>query len=300
MITSRIFMDQTWTDLNCPTKEEIDSLVLAQNISPIVAKDLLTPTPIQYAQEEDKGFYAVLHVPVFKHSHSESNSQEIDFIITNNGVISARYDSIDALHYLAKQIEVDEILNRGENSHIFFRIMEEVYNSVNNELAYMEDWMGEIEKNIFANREHEMVFAISNVSRNFLNFKRIIEPHGNVFEFLREKGREKLGEKFEAETKVLLEQWRRTMRKINSQVDMANEFRETNNSMLSTKQNEIMKQLAVIGSILLPLTIVGQLFGLSVRSFPLMNHPYAFWIVLSLMVIVLLISLVFTKIKKWM
>ena len=70
--------------------------------------------------------------------------------------------------------------------------------------------------------------------------------------------------------------------------------------MLSTKQNEIMKQLAILGSILLPLTIIGQLFGLSVRSFPLMNHPYAFWIILSLMAVVMLISVIYAKIKKWM
>jgi magnesium transporter len=293
-------MDQVWVDLNSPTKEEIDSLVLTQNISPIIAKDLLLPTPVQYAEEDGQTIYTVLHIPTFKRSHSVEDSQEIDFIIKADGVITARYDSIDALHYFAKQIEVSEILNKSKNSHLFFGIMREIYKSMFDELAYMEDWLREIEKNIFDGREKEMVFTISNAGRNLLNFKRIVDPHGSVFDFLRETGKEKFGEEFEAEAKALAEKWRRVIKRANNQMDLVMELRETNNSMLSTKQNEIMKQLAVIGSVILPLTIIGQLFGLSIHSFPLIDNPNAFWIVLGIMAVVMVITMVYAKIKKWM
>lgn len=300
MITTRAFMDQTWTDLNSPTKEEVDSLVLTQNINPIVAKDLLTPTPSQYAKDEGNMIYMVLHIPYFKRPHLTVISQEVDFIIRADGVVTGRYDSIDALHYFAKQIEVNEILNRGQNVHLFFGIMNEIYKSVTDELSHTEDWMREIEKNIFEGREKQMVFAISNAGRNILNFRRIIEPHGNILEFLKETGREKFGVKFETEAKTLMSEWHRIMRVVKNQADLAIELRETNNSILSTKQNEIMRQLAIIGSILLPLTIIGQIFGLSIRSFPLVDHPFAFWIILGIMATVMTVSLIFAKIKKWM
>ncbi|MFH0804083.1 MAG: magnesium transporter CorA family protein [Candidatus Zambryskibacteria bacterium] len=300
MITTRAFMDQVWIDLNSPTKEEVDSLVLTQNVSPVVAKDLLAPTPTQYAEEDGPVIYTVLHIPVFRHSHTVEDSQEVDFIISTNGVVTVRYESVDALHYFAKQMEVNEILNKGKNSHLFFGIMREIYKSMINELAYMEDWMTEIEKNIFGGQERAMVMTISNAGRNLLNFKRIVEPHGNIFEFLKETGKGKYGEKFEAEARTLAEEWRRIIKRVNNQIDLVTELRETNNSMLSTKQNEIMKNLAIIGSILLPVTIVGQLFGLSVRSFPLLNHPYAFWIILGIMATVMLLSVIYARLKKWM
>jgi len=300
MITSRAFMNQVWIDLNSPTKEEVDSLILTQNISPAIAKDLLAPTPTQYAKESDQMIYAVLHIPTFKHSHSTENSQEVDFIIKADGVITARYDSIDALHYFAKQIEVDGILNKGKSLHLFFGIMKEIYNGMADEIAYIEDWMKEIEKNIFEGQEREMVFTISNASRNLLNFKRMVDPHGNVFEFMREVGKEKFGEEFGLEAKILMEEWRRVMRRVNNQMDLVTELRETNNSMLSTKQNEIMKNLAVIGSVLFPLTIIGQVFGMSIHNFPLIDNPNAFWIILSLMAIVMLVTLIYARVKKWM
>ena len=300
MITNRSFMGQVWIDLNSPTKEEVDSLILTQNISSIIAKDLLAPTPTQYAEEDGAVIYTVLHIPTFKHSHSVEDSQEVDFIIKADGVITARYDSIDALHYFAKQIEVNEILNKGKSSHLFFGMMKEIYKWMADELAYTEDWMREIEKNIFEGQEKAMVFTISNAGRNLLNFKRMVDPHGNVFKLLEEIGKEKFGEGFETGAKILSENWRRIMRRVNNQMDLVTELRETNNSMLTTKQNEIMKQLTIMGFVLLPLTIITQIFGLSIRSFPLMDNPNAFWIILGLMGTVTVVTFVYAWIKKWM
>jgi len=300
MITTRAFMNQVWIDLNSPTKEEADSLILTQNISPTIVKDLLAPTPTQYAEEDGQAIYAVLHIPTFKHSHSALDSQEVDFIIKAEGVITARYDSIDAIHYFAKQIEVNEILNKGKNSHLFFNLIKEIYRGMADELAYMEDWMKEIEKNIFEGQEKEMVFTLSNAGRNLLNFKRMVDPHGNVFKFLEEIGQKKFGDEFEAEAKIISEEWHRMMKRVNNQMDLIAELRETNNSMLSTKQNEIMKNLAVIGSVLFPLTIIGQIFGMSIHYFPLIDNPNAFWIILGIMAVTMIATLIYAKAKKWM
>ena len=80
---------------------------------------------------------------------------------------------------------------------------------------------------------------------------------------------------------------------------MLHELRDTNNSLLSTKQNETMKQLTVLGAVVLPLTIICQLFGMSIHNFPLINNPNAFWIILTMMCSVALITLVYAKHKKW-
>jgi magnesium transporter len=300
MITTRAFMDQTWVDLTSPTKEEVDSLILTQNISPIIANDLLTPTPTQYTEDSDKVIYIVLHLPTFSRSHPTADYQEIDFIISEGGVVTGRYSSIDALHYFAKQVEVGEILNKVEKSHLFFGIMKEIYKGMDDELSSMSDWMKEIERNIFEGQEKAMVPTISKAGRDLLNFKRIVEPHGSVLESLKEIGKEKFGAKFGAEIETLSAKWRHIMKRVGNQMDLIMELRETNNSLLSAKQNEIMKNLAVLGSVLLPMTIIGQIFGMSFRTFPLVDNPYAFWIVIVLMASVMILSLVFAKIKKWM
>jgi len=293
-------MEQIWIDLNSPTKEEVDSLMLTQNVDPIIAKDLLSPTPTQHAKDGDKAIYIVLHVPSFKHSHAVSGAQEVDFIIFKDGLVTTRYDSIDALHYFAKQVEVSEILNRGENLHLFFGIMKEIYKSIADELAYMGDWMEEIEKNIFEGREKEMVFTISSASRNLLNFKRIVDPHGNIFEFIREIGTEKFGKEFGVQAKSLTEEWHRVIKMIGNQMDLVTELRETNNSMLSTKQNEIMKVLTIMAFVTFPLSLIASVFGMNTSYLPIVGSRYDFLIVMGIMVGATLIMFTFFRHKKWL
>ncbi len=299
MITTRSFMDQTWTDLNSPTREEVDSLILTQHIDPAIAKDLLTPTPSQYAQDRNNVIYAVLHIPTFKHSHSESDFQEVDFIISRDNLITTRYDSVDPLHYFAKKIEVDEILNKGENSNIFFSMMKEIYKSMEDELAYTEDWMKQIEKKIFEGEEKEMVFSISNASRNLLDFKRIIGSHEHVFEFIRDVGAEKFGPDFSKQAKVLLGEWQQIIKVINNQVDLVTELRETNNSMLSTKQNEIMKIFTIMAFVTFPLALIASIFGMNAAYMPIIGSSNDFWIIMTIMFVISLAMFAYFRYKKW-
>ena len=299
MLTTRSFINQTWIDLNSPTKEEIDSLVLTHQIDPIIAKDLLSPTPSQNIQDKDNIIYAVLHIPNFRHSHTESSLQEIDFIISRDTLITARYDSIDALHYFAKQIEVNEILNKGENSNIFFSMMKEIYKRMEDELAYTKDWMEQIEEKIFKGQEREMVFAISNASRNLLNFRRIVDSHGHVFEFLRDAGTEKFGQDFGKQTKELITEWRKIMRIINSQLELVTELRETNNSMLSTKQNEIMKIFTIMAFVTFPLALIASIFGMNAEHIPIIGRGNDFWIILGIMLVISIAMFAYFRYKKW-
>lgn len=300
MITQRSYLDQIWIDLNSPTKEEVDSLVLSQNLDPSVAKDLLSPTPKQYAKEYENIVYAVIHIPVFKHSRTNSVEQEIDLCMSPKSIITTRYESIDALHHFGKRMEVDEILNKEMNhSHIIFGMMREIYGFLFNEVEYLKDWMGEIEKNIFEGHERDMVFAISSVSRNLLNFKRILDPHKAVWLNIENMHLENFGSRFKKDTRLLIEELERLMLEIENISNMLDEVRETNNSILTTKQNEIMKNLSILAFVVIPLATISQIFSMGARYTPIIGLKHDFWIMIAIMVFTSLAMFVYFKYKKW-
>ena len=299
MIVTRSSMDQVWTDLSSPTKEEVNSLILSQNLDIDIASDLLSPTPKQYAKKFGKAVYMVMHVPHFKHAHSETAEQEIDFVITPNNLITTRYDSIDAMHNFAKKIEVSQILSKEAPTHLFFGLMKEIYSYLFDEIDYMRDWIQEIEKNIFGGREREMVFGISKAGRNILTFKRIILPHENIWETLMEIGKDDLGDKFEKELSMLSDEWERLMYEIKNISDMLDELRETNNAILTTKQNEIMKTFTILAFVTFPLSVIAAIFGMNTNNNPIVGSQYDFWIVVGFMLCVSLAMYSYFKYKKW-
>ncbi len=87
---------------------------------------------------------------------------------------------------------------------------------------------------------------------------------------------------------------------ISSYREVAAELRDTNDSLLSASQNEVMKTLTVISVIILPLSLIVALFQINVADVPLASDPNAFWIISgSILVLTILLTLYF-KYKRWL
>lgn len=299
MISRHSINHSFWIDLNSPTPEEVANIAEEFELEHAITKDLLAPTPKPRMYEGGKFIYAIFHIPAFKHSHREE-AQELDFCIGRNTLITARYEDLDALHKFKKETEVISILGRDEHmhSHIFFHMMREIQASLFDELSYMEDWLGSIEKKIFAGREKEMVLAISEASRNLLNFRKTIAPHREILEFLRTEGSKRFGPSFKTSMEVLIENLQRISETARNHADMVAELRETNNSLLTTKQNEITQTLTILASITIPASIIASIFNMSVEL-PFVNTPHIFWIIISSMITISIVMYLSFKHKHW-
>jgi Mg2+ and Co2+ transporter CorA len=305
MITEHKFRGETWIDVDNGTPEEIHSLMNKFSIHPFVAKELTSSTPKPRIEFHDRYVYCILHFPVFKHSHADGKSQEIDFIIGKDALITARYDTIDALHKFSKDLEVHEILEKNGDKKIahdhilLMRMLRELYSSLFEELEYIDDITDRITDNIFKGREKEMVISISEVTRTLLDFKRTTDMHHKILETLRDRGGRIFGDIFSQEIESILVDYLKINTTIKSNLEMLRELRDTNNSLLTSKQNETVKQLTVLGGILLPLNLLSWIFAMRVGGVPLETNPNGFWIVIVSMIAYALIAIVYSRHKKW-
>lgn len=303
MISKYTVGEYEWVDLDFPTEQEIDKIVEEYDINSFMAKDMASPTPRPRVHTSEKHLYAVMHIPVFKHSHAgENSSQEIDFVIGDKVLITARYDSIDALHQYAKHLEVKGILekNHKQIKHPFFGLIREIQRSIFNELAWSDDWLSEIEKKIFSGFEKEMVVGLSKAGRNILNFKKTARPHQETLDWIADEGGQRWGKRFEEEMRSTQDNCAHIMDTISGQNEFVIELRETNNSLLSTKQNETMKTLAIISFVMFPLTLIAAVFQMNTTYLPFVGVPGDFWYVLGLMALVTCCMFIFFKHKKWL
>jgi len=305
MINRYQYKDTVWVDLIEPTLEESEEIMNEFNIDPIVAKELTSPSFKSRAELRSDFIYLILHFPAFKHSHKQEElAQEIDFVIGKDFLITARYDTIDAVDKFAKTIEVNSILNKTIEKNctgfLFFGIVQEIYRSLSNELDYIRDWLGKIEKDIFRGKEKEMVVSLSHASRTLLNFKKTTDFHKEVLESLDEIGKKIFDEHFSYHVHRLLDEYHKLKYVIRNSMDSVMEMRETNNSLVSTKQNEIMKTLTILAFVTFPLTLVASIFSLNTSFIPLVGKENDFWIVIGIMVALTFFFFAYFKYKKWL
>ncbi len=266
MINTYTLGSETWIDVDHGTPEEIHTLMDKYNIHPFVAKEMATLTPKPAISFHEHYIYCILHFPAWKHSHSaDDRNQEVDFVIGKDVLITSRYDTIDALHKLGKELEVHEVIGKTESiekhSHvILIKMLRALYTSVFEELEAIEDKIEQVTGEIFKSKEREMVVEISEITRTLLEFKRVTDLHHEILESLKHRGQEIFGEDFGNEMESVILDYLKINTTIKSNMEMLHELRNTDNSLLTAKQNETIKRLTLIGAILFLLSILISIF----------------------------------------
>lgn len=291
--------------MQSPTQEEVRSVMDEFALHPLVGDELLGPTLRPKVDLYPNFIYMILRFPSITHKHEGAREQEVDFIIGKNFLITAHYELVDTLHEFSKSFEVRSILRRediGDHAgFLLYSLLKELYAAMDRDLDHIDQDFDEIQRKIFAGKERLMVNDISHVNRDLLNFKQILRSHKEVLESFEIAGTKFFGEDFAYYLRAITGEYYRIQAVLDGHRETLLELRETNDSLLSTKTNEVMKTLTVMAFIVLPLTFIEQLFGMGLPNTPLGDHPAGFWIIVAIMLVVGAILYGYFKFfKKWM
>ncbi len=298
------YKSATWVDLVEPDAAELQEMVEKYGIDPMVAYELSTPSLKHRTESKRDHLFLILHFPLVTDSHELETSQEIDFIVGKDFLLTVRYEQIDSVERFAKKIEVEGILDHesplSPRDLVFFGLLKELAHGLFDQLSYIDSWIDDIEKHIFSGHEKEMVFSLSEVSRCLLDFKKISAPYLDTMKSLESAGGEIFGEDFAFFVRSTAEEFLKCEDNVKSQLEMVNELRDTNNSMLTTKQNETMKILTIMAFVIFPLSLIATVFGMNTINMPFIGSPYDFWIVIGIMTGLTLLFFIWFKYKKWL
>lgn len=293
----------TWIDMVAPTPSEVRTLMQEFDIAPHVAQELLSASYKSKVERSGDAAYVILHFPTLRGGHNRRPEAEIDFIIGKKFLITARYENIDPLHTFARAFEVGSLLGRthaAHGGHLFASLVQNLYRSLSDECDLVRHRLEEIETRIFRGDERRMVFEISHVARALYDFSRALSPHKEMLGSLEPVARQLWGPEFSYYLREVEGTRARVEHELMSLRDSLSELRATNDSLLNTKQNEIMKTFTILAFLFLPLSFIAGLFGMNTEHNPIAGGAYDFWILLGVMAAVALGCLAYFKYKEWL
>lgn len=302
MISRYKYHTLTWVDMESPTNDEVRQIMEEFDIHPIAADELLGPSLRPKVDHYDNFIYLILHFPAIRHSH-QTKSQEVDFIIGKQFLITVRYELLDPLHKFSKVFEVNSILDKSEiGDHagfLFFYMIRKIYSSLGHELSIIGDTLKSVEDRIFHGEEREMVAELSIIHRDLLEFHRALRQHRSVLQSLSVASSEFFGKDFVHYSENIIGEFLKVEEMLQDEKEVLNDLRSTNDSLLTTKTNEIMKLLTATTFLMLPANLIGALFGMNTHDTPIIGRDYDFWIVAAIMFFVAFFTFIFFKHKKW-
>lgn len=295
----------TWIDIESPGADELRQVMREFNIDARIEDEIVSPTPYPLFIPFEDYVYAVLHFPTADPGGGSKN-QEMDFIVGPEFIITARYEVIDSIHNLHKVFEAEELLGFSKDDVkapvLLERIFRRLYGALGNEAEQAALRLERIEADIFSGKERATVRAISEVGRTLLRFDTTLARHAEpLSSFLQELSKpEFFGKRFREHGAHIEAERSHAAGLIASYRAVARELRSTNDSLLSTSQNEIIKTLTIIAFITSPPILIAGVFGMNSQYAPIVNRPDGFFIVLILMALSSLLVYISFRWKKWL
>jgi magnesium transporter len=301
MISRYNYKELLWIDIEAPTHEEIRSIMEEFDIHPIVADELLSPSLRPKVDHYENLIYLILHFPAIRHTHQD-RTQEIDFVIGKKFLITVHYESVDPLHKFSKVFEVNSILDKsniGDHAgFLFFYMLKKIYAALFHEISAIADNLTRVEENIFDGKERKMVEELSVINRDILSMHRALKMHERVLESLSYVCTDFFGKDFQHYNENIIGEYHKVNELLNDQKDILDDLRTTNNSLLTTKTNETIKNLTIVSFTAFPASILTWIFSMGV-NIPLAHNKHAFWIIIGMMVLSSGIAYIFARLKKW-
>ncbi len=305
MVTRHTRGKVRWIDLESPDRQELRGVMQEFGIDARIEEEIAEQTPYPIVLSSPRYLYLILHFPVTS-SSGEARTQEIDFVIGKNFVITARYESIGSIHGLHKVFEAEELLGLPVASStadvLLERILRRLYGALREEVDSIRKKLDYIEEDIFNGKERSTVRTISNMNRILLRFDTTIGRHSESLSSLLAELSEPafFGKSFAKRSAHIDAEREHVATLIGSYRDVATELRITNDSLLSASQNEVMKNLTAVMFIILPLSLVVALFQMSIPGVPFAHTPDAFWIVILLIAFITGFLIFFAKRRHWL
>ncbi len=304
MIKKHIHNNLVWVDLESPTELEVQSVMREYDLHPLIAEELVTPTSKPKAERYKNCLYCIFHFPTLKRGPRSDSAKEIDFVIGRDFIITSRFATVEPILAFSKMFEVNSILEKeAMGNHaglIFYYMMRKLYRHVGLQMEHVKGKLCDAENNIFEGKEKEMVVELSTYGRELLDFKEILIGHEETLDSLEKHVLPLLGQEFAPFINTIRGDYQKALGIVLTNKEFLNDLRDTNDSLLTTKQNETMKVLTMMAFITFPLSLITEIFSMNTSHAPILGQPLDFEIIITLMVVATLVMFGVFKYKKWL
>jgi magnesium transporter len=295
----------TWIHLESLDPETVNELRARFGWHPLDVEDVLSkrqrPKIDDYV---DEGYlFGVLHFPAYDKAVQRLNAAELDFFLGPDYLVTMPNVQLLPVTRLFSRCQEDEqlrsrLFEKG-SGRLLYEVLDDLFDycfPILDKIAYKLD---SIEDDIEDRRSEEIVTDISKVKQEIISFRKIVKPQRPALRLLERHIERFLPENLELYFDDLVDASERIWDLLDNYKEIVEALEDTNESVISHRQNDILRILTIFSVVLLPLTLITGIFGMNV-AFPGEGTRVAFWIVAGVMVAAIASMVAFFKYKRWL
>ena len=293
----------TWVHLDAPTLEEASQLADRYGWHPLDLEDVLSRRQRPKVDEYPDYLFGVLHFPVYDKAIQRLNAAELDVFLGNGWLVTLPAVELLPVTRLFHRCEEDEELREqlfGKGSgYLLYHILDDLFDYCFPILDKIGHKLDAVEDDMFEERAEDVVRDLSNVKQEIISYRKIIKPERSTLRLLERQIERFLPEDLELYFDDIVDASERIWDLLDNYKEVVEALEDTNESVISHRQNDVLRVLTVVTVILLPLTLITGIFGMNVH-FPGFEGATAFWVIVAFMLGLALGLTAFFRLKRWL
>jgi magnesium transporter len=293
----------TWIHLDAPTLDEATLLAERYGWHPLDLEDVLSRRQRPKVDEYPEYLFGVLHFPVYDKSIQRLNAAELDFFVGNGYLVTLPTVELLPVTRLFARCQEDEelrdqLFSKG-SGYLLYHILDDLFDYCFPILDKIGHKLDSVEDDMFEERAEDVVRDLSNVKQEIISYRKIIKPERSTLRLLERQVERFLPEDLELYFDDIVDASERVWDLLDNYKEVVEALEQTNESVISHRQNDVLRVLTVVTVILMPLTLITGIFGMNVH-FPGFEGATAFWAIGAVMLALAIGLTAFFRLKRWL
>jgi magnesium transporter len=293
----------TWAHLDAPSGHEAAQLADRFGWHPLDLEDVLSKRQRPKVDEYPEYLFAVLHFPVYDKAIQRLNAAELDLFLGHDFLITLPNVELLPVTRLFARCQEDaelrgSLFSKG-SGYLLYHVLDDLFDYCFPILDKIGHKLDTIEDDMFEGRAEDVVRDLSNVKQEIISYRKIIKPERSTLRVLEGRAQRFLPEDLELYFDDIVDAAERIWDLLDNYKEVVEALEQTNESVISHRQNDVLRILTVFSVVLLPLTLISGIFGMNVH-FPGFDTASAFWAIIGVMVGIAAALVGFFRFKRWL
>lgn len=289
-----------WADLNAPTPEETRILSEVFHFHELAIEDAVSE--IHHPKVESYGdyLYLILHGINFRESEHSFTTQDVDFFLGEQFLVSVHPGSSRTLGYVRTICSRNDFVLAEGPAALLHRIVDAMVDNYRPEVDKLGERLDKLEDEVFEHPDARLARKILDFKADVSSLRRVVLPQRDVVGRLARREFPFISEQVAYRFRDVQDHLVRLVDEAIFFQDRVTGLLDAHLSQVSNQLNSVMKVLTIIATVFMPLTVLTGLYGMNVTLPQLPGGKDAqFWWILGIMIALSAAMLGYFRRRRW-
>ncbi|RAW01814.1 magnesium/cobalt transporter CorA [Pseudochryseolinea flava] len=288
-----------WVNLDgLENQDIIEKLQSHFCLHPLLIDDVLSDQRPK-VEEFDEYLFLTLKMLHRLDSH-KIEYEQISFVLGKDFLLTFQEKEGDLFDGFRERIRLDQgRVRKKKADYLMYRLVDIIVENYYNVLDKIGEIMDDIEETVYENPTNKTFNRIQSLKKELIYLRKALFPLRDAlgkivkgeYDFIHDENIRFYSDVYDHVVHII--------DSLDTYKDLTTGLLDIHINAMNTRMNEVMKVLAVISTIFMPLTFIVGVYGMNFDYMPELHWRYGYYEVWGIMGIVVVAMLIFFKYKKW-